>query len=406
MSSRNTVSGLLSENDFEDAILNGSLKIYPFNRLNLTGIGYNLGTTDFFLSVRKGIIEKVYDSPVGRYIRISPNDTVLTFTQEYVEVNSHIAGSFHSKVSRVCQGLGHISTTLDPNWKGQLIVSINNPTGKYIDLFIDKPKQNGNIITMLLFQLASPIADGRIGHDNNEGRGDMLMSYLRQPPFASIFKRKWGRLCEFIKNVFIKSLNGNDGFIDPTDNKDIETYSLVLIKSKLADDLHRFNLGTYNICPGGIYFPLTDEQKLIIKNCTMYKIMLSRGVNKDLDNTLDNGIHSSIVSDSLQVRHEIQPYIQRLIDIINYEMATINHNRRIRMQNESIVEFYSSPNIRQIIRRIGLSTVAFIFISLQVISLVLLISKTDVEIIAALIGMFTTIDVAALSYFISKWRSL
>lgn len=398
--------GLLSENDIQDAILDGSLKIYPFNRSNLTGIGYNLGTIDFFLSVRKGIIQKVYDSAVGRYVRIAPNDTVLTFTQEYVEVNPSIAGTFHSKVSRVCQGLGHISTTLDPNWKGQLIISINNPTGKYIDLFIDKPKQYGNIVTMLLYRLASPIVDGRMGHDNNEGRGDMLMSYLKQPPFAALFKRKSERLCNFIMNTFIKSLNGNDGFIDTTDNKEPETYSLVVIKTSLLDDLHKISLGTYNICPGGTYFPLTDEQKKIIKRSVLYKIMLSQGGDRDLQNVMNDGIHSNIIADVTCAQREIQPNIQKLIDIVDYELATINHNRRLKMQNESIVEFYKSPNARQIFGRICLSTLALIFIGLQTSSLFLLMPKTDVEIIAALIGMFATIDIAVASYFVNKWRSL
>jgi hypothetical protein len=69
---------------------------------------------------------------------VEPNDTVLILTQEEVWVSEQIAGTFHSKVGIVSSGFGHISTTLDPNWEGPLLISLNNPTRKRLKLIIGK----------------------------------------------------------------------------------------------------------------------------------------------------------------------------------------------------------------------------------------------------------------------------
>jgi len=398
--------GLLSENSIKDEILNGSIKIYPFNITNLTGIGYNLGSTDFYLSIRKGRLEKIYENKVGRYIRIASNDTVLTFTHEYVEVNSFIAGTFHSKVSRVCQGFGHISTTLDPNWKGQLIISINNPTKKYIDLYIDKPLHNGNILTMLLYKMTSPIADGHLGHDNNEGRGDMLMSYIKQPHYSFVFRKKWFKFCEFISNAFIKSLNGNDGFININDINDTETNTLVNIKNKLINDLNVINLGIYKISTNGRYHPLTNEQKNIITRTILFKIMVSKGEDINWLNNLNNGIEYEIITNITLARDKILPYLNKIIYMIDYELATINHNRRLKMQNNSIKEYYNLPNINNILSKTFILLMTLLFLSIQFVSLLLLINNINIEIITALISMFATIDVACASIVYDKWKSI
>lgn len=133
---------MLSRDDIVKAIAEGSIKIYPFEEKNLTGIGYNLSTTWFAFSVNQGILLEICQETtvegVKRFVTLPPNDTVLFFSKEYVEIDRTLAGTFHAKVSRVCQGLGHISTTLDPSWRGQLIISVNNPVSKEIPFDLDR----------------------------------------------------------------------------------------------------------------------------------------------------------------------------------------------------------------------------------------------------------------------------
>lgn len=47
-------------------------------------------------------------------------------TREFLEYSDRIASLIQSKVSNVCDGLSHISTTIDPSWKGELLITFTN----------------------------------------------------------------------------------------------------------------------------------------------------------------------------------------------------------------------------------------------------------------------------------------
>ena len=172
---------MFSRDDIKKAICEGHLKIFPYDERNITGAGYNLSTMNFAFSIRKHILLKINVETLENgnihYVNIPPNDTVLFFSKEYIETDNEIAGIFMSKVARVCQGLGNISTTLDPMWKGQLIISVNNPTGKHIRLDLDR--EHGNIFTLLLFRLETPVTGEHV-HDNNKGRCDLLIDHFKR----------------------------------------------------------------------------------------------------------------------------------------------------------------------------------------------------------------------------------
>ena len=84
---------MLSRDDIRLALAEGHLKIFPFESKNLTGIGYNLSTTDFAFSINQGILltihRKITDDGVERYVTIPANDTVLFFSKEYIEIFIH-----------------------------------------------------------------------------------------------------------------------------------------------------------------------------------------------------------------------------------------------------------------------------------------------------------------------------
>lgn len=94
---------------------------------NLTAAGYNLQVSDIIISTRSGLPLKIYTSGQYRYVDVPANDTVLITTVESIFVGPQIMGTFHSRVSIVSQGFGHISTTLDPTWCGPLLIAVNNP---------------------------------------------------------------------------------------------------------------------------------------------------------------------------------------------------------------------------------------------------------------------------------------
>jgi deoxycytidine triphosphate deaminase len=145
-------------------LLNKEIVIFPYKEENLTPIGYNLTPSDFAVSINKNELLQIED---GCYI-VEPNDTALILTNESIWVSKKIAGTFHSKVGVVSTGFGHISTTLDPNWKGPLLISINNPTNKKLKLNIED-----SFITLIFYRLESPATKD---HDNDPSRILILKS--------------------------------------------------------------------------------------------------------------------------------------------------------------------------------------------------------------------------------------
>jgi Deoxycytidine deaminase len=134
--------GFMTDTEISEAINNQDREIiiFPFNEKNLTPIGYNFSFSRFIVSLSKGnFVTLVNDKKTGvMYFDLRPSETVLVLSKETVSVSANIGGTFHSKVSLVAKGLGHVSTTLDPGWQGQLLVPLNNPTNRKVRVFINK----------------------------------------------------------------------------------------------------------------------------------------------------------------------------------------------------------------------------------------------------------------------------
>ena len=130
--------GFMSDTEIERALETRAIIIYPFDKENLTPVGYNFTYSKFIVSLSKNnFVTLVDDKKTGElYFDLRPSETVLVLTKETVSVSANIGGTFHSKVSLVTKGLGHVSTTLDPGWQGQLLVPLNNPTNRKVRVFL------------------------------------------------------------------------------------------------------------------------------------------------------------------------------------------------------------------------------------------------------------------------------
>ena len=176
---------MLSNNDIRNAIVNKEIIISPYNEdkkdIRLTPAGFNLSFSLFIVSVNKKRLCNVFLNGESLQITIEPGDTILALTNEAVWVSSNYAGTLHSKVSYVSKGLGHISTTLDPGWAGQLLISISNPNNRSIDIQIGKMDQEGNIsyysfLTLCLYKLLNK-ANTKLS-DNYEARFDIIRNIV------------------------------------------------------------------------------------------------------------------------------------------------------------------------------------------------------------------------------------
>lgn len=181
--------GVLSNNDIEEAMSKGAIFIAPFDESQLQPSGYNLTPTYFIYSTKKKKLLPIIRQKNKVFVMIDKNDTVLIRTRESIAVSSNITGEFNSKLRNTAIGFGHISTTLDPGWEGQLLIPYNNPTDKKIEFVIEE-KACGRIIynsfvTLTFYHMNSVATKSS---DNKSGRWDILDETVYRN--NSILKRK------------------------------------------------------------------------------------------------------------------------------------------------------------------------------------------------------------------------
>lgn len=230
----------------------GELVICPYSDKKLTPVGYNLSFSRFIVSLRKRAFVKIKHRGNEWYFDLKPHETVLVWTRESIWVSRFIGGTFHSKVSLVTRGLGHVSTTLDPGWHGQLLVPLNNPTKENIKVIIARDKEFGKefetFITMVLFRAQEASLNEK--GDNKSARVELLETILEQKKRNRDAQYLW----DFIQRIK-KSVNGMDIFVDlndPTDRKcKIDQYQrehLKMIAEMDAefDRLNQFSAKMYN----------------------------------------------------------------------------------------------------------------------------------------------------------------
>lgn len=166
----------------------GNLFIAPYEPLQLQPSGYNLTPTRLIYSTKRQKLLPVYEKDDEVYVIVEKNDTVLVRTRETIIVPAKLAGAFYSKVKVVSLGFGHVSTTLDPHWEGQLLISLNNPTNRKLKFSIEKNVYGKTIynsfVTVQFMTLRVPTSKHS---DNLAGRLDIFDATLERN--VSIFKK-------------------------------------------------------------------------------------------------------------------------------------------------------------------------------------------------------------------------
>jgi deoxycytidine triphosphate deaminase len=126
------------------------IHIYPFSGDCLTPVGYDLRIGNRYSSAFK---RGSFEIKEGDQIAICPGDTTLITTLEKVGMpqNRTISALIVSKVSKVSKGLSHISTSIDPDWDGKLLIVIHNHSRETLNLNFAEP-----FCTVVFFENKSP----------------------------------------------------------------------------------------------------------------------------------------------------------------------------------------------------------------------------------------------------------
>lgn len=197
---KNETCGPMTDQMIQKAIYSNDICIFPFEKELLTGVGYNLCPSGLVISTHTGMPLKVYQKKNQKYVIVQPNDTILISTREYISVSDRVMGTFHSRVSVVSQGFGHISTTLDPTWQGPLLIALNNPSSKKQKLVLEKDGHAQAFATLVLYylQMSSATEFKRLPN-----RMDILMQYRAKSTFfrRTLFHKKFQDYDNFINRV-------------------------------------------------------------------------------------------------------------------------------------------------------------------------------------------------------------
>lgn len=192
------LKGQLGRDDIQNELKTGKLKIIPYSEECLKGASYDLTPSAIAMSSKKGMLEKVYREKCylrdKYYIYAHPKDTVLIISNEYIQLQGNITGYISSRVSKVVEGFGHISTTIDPNWAGAVLIAISNPTNKPLKIYVGRSYDPNNRInslaTVTFHYLNTPVGynDEPGNRVSDVGHKGMRLDLLEHV----LYKNRWG----------------------------------------------------------------------------------------------------------------------------------------------------------------------------------------------------------------------
>lgn len=186
----------LSDRDIKRE-LGKDILIYPFNEGELKPASYNLTPSKLAWKVKDG--QSAYDSSRKRII-IPSKSTVLIQTNETIWISKNICGTYHSKVSWVSKGMGHIGTTLDPDYIGNSLIAVHNHSDKSIELSLED-----TFVSLIFYYVKTKSS---VPHTNQPGRPEILNQFQISPE-----ERRW--LDEPFRNniqLLRKKLKESDNF--------------------------------------------------------------------------------------------------------------------------------------------------------------------------------------------------
>lgn len=118
---------------------NTKLLIDPFDDPSLTPVGYDLRVGPRYVKmVKKSRIHALEDNET---LTICHREIVAIETEEYVGMpqNKTLSGLLVSKVSIAEKGLSHISTSLDADYRGRMIITLTNQSKRKVILKRKQP---------------------------------------------------------------------------------------------------------------------------------------------------------------------------------------------------------------------------------------------------------------------------
>lgn len=148
----NSIEGLLITNKDtwtqREDIQREKLLIENYDEQSLTPVGYDLRVGERYLKMYSKLTDFA-SLQRDDDLLILPSEIVAIETEEFIGMpqNKEYSGIIVSKVSMGEKGFSHISTSLDPDWEGKLIITVTNNSKRKMILKREQP-----FCTMILFK--------------------------------------------------------------------------------------------------------------------------------------------------------------------------------------------------------------------------------------------------------------
>lgn len=166
------------------------LLIENFNEKSLTPVGYDLrvGSKVIKVDLKRANVKPLLKLEKDQEFEILPNEMVVIRAEEIIGMpkSRTVSGIIVSKVSLVNRGLSHISTSIDADWFGPLVMTIFNHSYRTIHL-----KRGEPFCTMILIKNENPSkkASGKSSGGHIE---KVYQEWLRaQEEYKKVRKEKW-----------------------------------------------------------------------------------------------------------------------------------------------------------------------------------------------------------------------
>lgn len=174
--------------------LGKNIFIHPIKDENLKGATINLTASEYAWCISNGECAFISSS---RTIKIPAHDTVLIETEEVIYISKKICGTYHSKCKLVSKGLGHVGTTLDPEFIGPSLIAIHNHTNfdKEIDV-------GDSFVSLTLYYLNSK---STVQNTNEPGQSPLLNECKLSKSAQKWLDSDWRKSSVALKRRMIES---------------------------------------------------------------------------------------------------------------------------------------------------------------------------------------------------------
>lgn len=268
-----------SNKDIIKTVNQKNIVIIPINKDSITPLGYDISIGKIItLSSANG--DKIIEEE-GK-IKIPPKSLNIVVAKEFIWLSKNVIGTLHARGTLAAKGILTNSTNVDPNFGGQMIMSLYNSSDKIIVLDEEAP-----FITLIFHSSLTPTLDGPgrkktarvltdLEEDYGSGEIQKLNSYMnaKNTEYGSEFKdlivqcEKWGPI-KSTRN-YVYSLKSNHG------SSFLKLISDVVFTVSLLFLIVSFGQVMYYTYTGDSTKSLPEKQNLYV----LLAAFLAIGINK------------------------------------------------------------------------------------------------------------------------------